>query len=367
MALQVGDPSLAGLDAGRLARVSEILREGYQKELYPGGVVWVCRKGVDALVDAVGHTDFSRETPVDEDTLFDLASVTKPVATATAMLLLAQDGCLHFGQTVGDFFPERSLPHLANVTLRHLLTHTSGLPAWKDLYSKGQTREQAIDELFRIPLIHDPGTTHVYSCMGYIMLSLVVQAASGQPIDVFCKNRIFDPLRMTDTMFNPPTNAGRAIAATDHCPMRKRKLVGEVHDGNAYVLGGVSGNAGLFSTAKDLARFCHSITFPSPSDQALSLAPSVAARMFANAIPEHIGGQSIGWFMSPNEMMPGGDFVSKAAIGHTGFTGTAIIVDPDYSLFCILLTNRVCRDDDGALFRHLRRRLFNAVMGAIVW
>lgn len=360
------DPAGAGFDEERLARAAGIVDEGAAADLYPGAALWVSRKGESALLHCVGHTSFSRKTRVDELTLFDMASVTKPMACASSVLLMCQDGLVHLGQTVGEFFPERTLPHLRDVTLHRLLTHTSGLPPWRDLYSNGQTREQAIDQLFAIPLEHAPGSHYAYSCMGYIMLSLVLEAVTGERIDQFARRRVFEPLGMRDTRFNPDAGSGGAIAATDHCPLRKREMVGEVHDGNAYVLGGISGNAGLFSTLEDSARFCHSITIGGVAGQELPFSPAVIKRMFANAIPEQIGGHTIGWFIFPNDMMPGGDLVSNAAIGHSGFTGTAIIIDPEHELCAVLLTNRVCSEDDGTRFRHLRRKVFNAVLGSIV-
>lgn len=360
------DPHRARLAPEGLRRVEALLDEGARDELYPGGVLWVSRGGVVALLHCVGHTDYSRQTPVDEKTLFDLASVTKPVAMASSMLLLCQDGAVHLGMPVTDFFPERKLPHLKNVTLHHLLTHTSGLPPWKDMYSKGQTREEAIDELFAIPLDHEPGEHYAYSCLGYIMLSLVLESVTGERVDTFARRRIFEPVGMLSTAYNPVAGEGVSIAATDHCPYRKRQLSGEVHDGNAYALEGVSGNAGLFSSVEDLARFCHNITPWASMDGESPFSLPVRRRMMANAIPERIGGQSIGWFMFPNDMLPAGDLVSKNAVGHSGFTGTAIVIDPDYELCAVLLTNRVCRDDDGLAFRHLRRRVFNAVLGCIV-
>lgn len=359
------DPAAAGFDPVRLRRAAEILEEGVREGLYPGGTVWVSRRGKDALVHSAGSTEFGGSVEADEHTLFDLASVTKPVATGSAMLLLAQEGRLHFGEPVTDFFSDRKLPHLAGVTLRHLLTHTSGLPAWRDLYSRGQTRDGAIDELFAIPPDNPPGTRHVYSCLGYIMLHLVAQEVSGQKFDAFCRERVFEPMGMRATMFNPPAD-GRAIAATDHCPARKRKLVGEVHDGNAWALGGVSGNAGLFSTAADLAVFCRSITSGATDGASGPLGPAALRKAFENALHPSVGGQSIGWFTASNDMLPAGDLASGEAVGHSGFTGTAVVIDPSYELFAILLTNRVCRDDDGLRFRHLRRRLFNAVIGSIV-
>lgn len=366
MAIVGSDAVSAGFDGNGLERTMEILDEGVEAGLYPGGAVWVSRRGVDALVYGVGVTRFGGDQRVDEHTVFDLASLTKPVACASAVLLLAQEGRLHLGTEVSAFFAERRLRHLAGVTLRHLLTHTSGLPAWKDMYSDGQDRARVIDELFDIPLAHQPSATYVYSCLGYIMLSLVVERVSGQALDAFCQDRIFGPLAMADTGYNPNTTAGRAIAATANCPLRKKELIGEVHDGNACALGGVSGNAGLFSTAGDLAIFCHSITSRRSEGPLSPLKPPALRGMYHNAISESVGGQTLGWFTYPNGMMCAGDLVSKAAISHSGFTGTAIIVDSEHDLFAILLTNRVCRNDDGSAFRDLRRRLFNSVVGAIV-
>ena len=172
---------------------------------------------------------------------------------------------------------------------------------------------------------------------------------------------------MDSTTFNPKPGRGGTIAATANCPLRKRQLVGDVHDGNAYALGGVSGNAGLFSTVTDVARFCRNITFSGERAQDLPFGPAAIRLIFSNALPESIGGQTLGgWFTYPNDMLPGGDFVSKAAIGHSGFTGTAIIIDPPQDLAAVFLTNRVCRDDDGTRFRHLRRRIFNAAVASIV-
>jgi len=361
------DPVKAGLDPRCLERAEAILNEGVERKLYPGGSAWIWRRGANALVCSAGATDYSGKSKVDENTLFDMASVTKAMSCATSMLLLAQDGLLDLSiRPLTSFFPDRNLPHLQGITLHHLLTHTSGLPAWKDMYSKGQTREQLIDELFSLPLANHVGTTHVYSCLGYITLSLVLEVAAGERIDTFAKRRIFEPLGMENTGYNPEAKPGRKIAATDHCPYRKRQLVGEVHDGNAFALEGVSGNAGLFSTAADAARFCEGLLAGRVAGGTFPLNPPVVRRLFTNAIPETIGGQTWGWFTWPNDMLAGGDFPSRSAIGHTGFTGTCVIVDPEYDMFAVLLTNRVCNNDDGLAFRHLRRTFFNAVFGSIV-
>lgn len=361
------DPVKAGFDPKGLEKAEAILNEGVKDKLYPGGTAWVWRKGVNAFICSAGAIDYSGKSKVDENTLFDMASVTKAVSCAPSVLMLAQDGLLDLSiRPVTSFFADRKLPHLEGIVLHHLLTHTSGLPAWTDMYSKGQTREQTIDELFAIPLSNRVGTTHVYSCLGYIMLSIVLEAVTGERIDTFAKRRIFEPLGMENTGYNPAAKAGRKIAATDNCPYRKRQLVGEVHDGNAYALEGVSGNAGLFSTATDVARFCERLLAGRKTGGVFPLNPPVVRKLFTNAIPETIGGQTWGWSIWPNDGLAGGDFTSRSAIGHTGFTGTCVIVDPDYEMFAVLLTNRVCSNDDGVAFRHLRRRFFNTVFGSIV-
>ncbi|MDH7601947.1 MAG: serine hydrolase domain-containing protein, partial [Armatimonadota bacterium] len=327
MNLVRNDASSAGMDPGRLQQAANLLEEGAQKGLYPGGVVWVERRGATVLVHSAGYVDFEQTAPVDQNTIYDLASVTKPVAMASSMLILCQQGRVHFGQLVTDFFPDRRLPHLKNVTLRHLLTHTSGLPPWKDMYSKGQSRQELIDELLAIPLDHEPGTHYAYSCLGYILLSVILEKITGIQLDEFASTHVFEPLEMHSTGFNPKAWSKFPIAATDNCPMRKCKLVGEVHDGNAYAMGGVSGNAGLFSSAADLAKFCRALVFAQSEAAGRSspfALPSLR-KVFENAIPESIGGQTIGWFTFPNDMMPGGDLVSRRAIGHSGFTGTAVV------------------------------------------
>lgn len=361
------DPGKAGFDPAGLERAEAILNEGVDRKLYPGGTVWIWRRGVNAMVCSAGTTDYSGKSKVDENTLFDMASVTKPVSCATTVLLLAQEGYFDCSiRSVKGFFPDRDLKHLEDVTLHHLLTHTSGLPAWKDLYSNGQTRAQEIDELFALPLVNPVGTKHVYSCMGYIMLSVVVEAVTGKRIDEIASKRIFAPLGMENSGYNPKPRPGLKIAATDNCPYRKCQMIGEVHDGNAYALEGVSGNAGLFSTSADLATYCRALLAGRECGGVFPLNPPVLKRMLTNAIPESIGGQTWGWFTWPNDMLAGGDFVSRSAIGHTGFTGTCVIIDPEQEAFAILLTNRVCNNDDGLAFRHLRRRFFNSVFGSIV-
>lgn len=364
--LKYTDPEKAGFDKRLLDEAANILDEGVGEGIYPGGVLWVARKGVTAKIHSTGYTDFDNKIPVDENTLYDLASLTKPIATASTILLMCRDGLLDLKVPITEYFPEWDIPHLENVTIHHLLTHTSGLPAWVDLYSNGQDRDQAIKELLNTPLVNEPGDEYKYSCLGYIILSLIAENVTGSRLDALADRYVFKPLDMLNTMYNPNKGKAHTIAATDNCPKREGKLIGEVHDGNAYILGGVSGNAGLFSNATDLAKYCHSITNTNASNSNVPFDSSVLSQMFTNMIPEKIGGQTYGWFTYPNDMLPGSGILSKCAIGHSGFTGTVVIIDPQNELFCIILTNRVCRQGDGECFMIQRRRVINAVMSAIV-
>jgi CubicO group peptidase (beta-lactamase class C family) len=342
-----------------------VVRRGWEEGLFPGAVYLIGRHGRVAVHEWIGHLDPEHERPISGDAIFDMASVTKPVSTAASLMLLLQRGELYLDDSVTSFFPGRTLPHLSGVTLRHLMTHTSGLPAWRDMYSKGQTREETIDLLLSTSLVNPIGAVYTYSCLGYIILGLVVESVSGMSLADFAARNIFRPLGMKDTGYNPNPSKHDRVARTLHCPARKRTLVGEVHDGSAWAMGGVSGNAGLFSTAEDLAEFCHTLLCGGVHHTDRLLAPLVTRQIFEILISPEIGGQSAGWFAYPNDMLPAGDLLSKRTIGHSGFTGTSVVIDPEQDLFVILLTNRVCRDDDGSAFRKCRRIFHNSVAQAI--
>lgn len=360
------DAKQAGLDEDKLAEAARLIDQGYDEEHYPGSVWLVARNGKIGMIHSCGYTDFEHTAKVDEHTLYDLASLTKPIATAPTILLMCRDGLLSLDQSAASFFPGKNVKHLENVTIHHLLTHTSGLPAWVDLYSNGQDRNQAIEDLLNTPLENEPGTHYTYSCLGYILLSLIAENVTKERFNVLTSRYVFKPLNMVNTMYNPGSNSGYTIAATDNCPKRKKKLIGEVHDGNANILGGISGNAGLFSCVTDLAIYCQCMAQQNKIDKNSPFDAKILRQMTISAIPESIGGQSYGWYTYLNDFMPGSDYVSKVAIGHTGFTGNVIIIDPSKEFYCIGLSNRVCRQDDGDSFRIHRRRVIKNVIGAIL-
>lgn len=362
------DSMPSGIDPNGLSRACGLVDEGLARGLYIGAALYVSRGGIMAALHCVGHTDETRAVPIDEHILFDLASLTKPMVTAPSMLLLDADGKLGLDQPVTDFLADRNVEHLKDVTPVHLLTHTSGLPAWRDLHGGVGTREHALDTLFATPLDFRPGTRYEYSCLGYILLGLVVEAVSGVDLSSYARGRIFERLGMRNTLFNPSPNG--SIASTGDCPRRGKIPKGVVHDLNAFTLGGVSGNAGLFGSVMDAALFCHSITLDRHSGVGSLWPPTIRNRIFANALAQGIGGHTLGgWFVHPNPLLPvslATESTIKATIGHSGFTGTAIIIEEDYELCSVLLTNRVCGPKDVMAFRALRRSVFDAVIGAIV-
>jgi CubicO group peptidase (beta-lactamase class C family) len=391
MRLETADPAELGLRPEKLAAAEELLVQGLESCDYTCAVYLLARHGRVAACGAMGKLGREEgDPPAALDTIFDMASVTKPVATATSLMILIERGILHLNQPVTDFFPDRRVPHLSGVTVKHLATHTSGLPAWRDLFSKEGTRQSAIDQLFQTPLEYPTGAKHVYSCLGYIMLGLVIEQASGIPLADFAAENVFAPLGMADSGFpavrdpenrdNPPKDKAHRIAPTANSRGRDRILVGEVHDENAWAMEGNSGNAGLFSTAPDLAVYAQMLLnggqlgepqrHGEHGDEGEQggvriLGPLSVVKMLTNRISPSIGGQSYGFFTAPNEMTPCGDLFSERSAGHTGFTGTSLLIDPEYDMFVILLTNRVYEKRDAPDFLRRRRLFHNVVASAI--
>ncbi len=357
------NPLDQSMDSDRLRVISDVLEEERQAGAFPGAVCAVSRGGKAVFLSCCGAMSPSRNRPVTPDTIFDMASVTKPMTAALLALRLVEQGRISLLQEVAEFFPERALPHLSGVTLRHLITHTSGLPAWVDLYTGTSTREEAVERLLSLPLAAAPGARYEYSCLGYILLGLVCERVGGGSLQEILRRDVWEPLGMADTGYCPAPEVAERIASTANCPARPRELVGEVHDGNAWRLGGISGNAGLFSTAPDVLRFCHVLM--GWEDGPRPLGRLALRRYTTGQIPPDLGGQSFGWFCQGNQMLPSGDLLPADLFGHTGFTGTMVLMSPSEELCIVLLTNRVCTDNDASKIRRTRRRVTNLVAAAL--
>lgn len=348
-------PEQIGLNPVKLAEAREVLINGFEAGEYTTAVYAIGLQGRVAASGALGH--FGDGEPTCEDSIFDIASLTKPIATASSLMILLEQGRIGLDQSVTDFF---CMPHLEGVTIEHLATHTSGLPAWQDMYSQGQSRDDLIEQLLHIPLENSPGEKYVYSCLGYIMLGLIIERVAGMSLSEFAAETIFRPLGMTDTGFNPPSEKTSRIVRTANCLGREQVLTGEVQDGNASAMDGISGNAGLFSTVGDLAVFAQTMLNGGEFEGTRILSRGSVEKMLTNRIDPLIGGQAIGFFTRPNEKLAFGNFFSDRVVGHTGFTGTSLLIDSAWDMFVILLTNRVFIKKDASDFLN-RRRLFYAV------
>ncbi len=361
----LSSPESLGFDSERLRRVDALLERGVTEGLFPAAVYAVVRHGKIAAQGAFGLAQPDADSPIPArfDTIFDMASITKPI-TATLLLQAVEAGQLHLGQRVADFLPEAAESPVGPVALRQLATHVSGLPPWKPLYTTEAS--SVLADILTTPLEAEPGTRYAYSDLGYILLGEILTRVTGMTLDRLAQERIFTPLGMASTGFCPDTALHLSIAATANCAWRAGQiLVGEVHDANAHRLGGVAGHAGLFSNAPNMIRFALAFRNTVP-EHLPPLGPRARRLAETNQVDPTIGGHSIGWFTVPNGMLPRGDLLSERAFGHTGFTGTLLLFDPELDLTLLLLTNRVYQSGDGTGVLRLRRLFANLIAGSLI-
>ena len=277
---------------------------------------------------------------MDKDTIFDLASISK-IFTTTAAMMLYEDGHFDLDDPVATYIPEFAQNGKGDVTIRQLMTHTSGFTAWVPLYTIGESREDRLQYVFQYPLANSPGTKYTYSDLNMITLGEIIERISGKGLDEYIKENITGPLDMKDTMYNPSEKLKKRIAATEYQPGINRGLVwGEVHDENAWSLDGVAGHAGVFSTANDLAKLAHMYVNDGRYGGKQLLQPETVQLLVENQIPEFPGNDhGLGWELSQIWYMDG--LSEDSTLGHTGYTGTSIVINKNNDTIAILLTNRV--------------------------
>lgn len=299
-------------------------------------------------------------TAVGADTRYDLASLTKVVATLPAVLALASEGELELDAPVRRFIASAGWfqqPSLGDATVRQLLTHTSGLPNWVPLFARASSRLTALANALQTPLAHPTGTL-VYSDPGFITLGAIVERVTGQRLDRFVEARLYGPLGMHATRFGPLE--GVQVAATEHCGWRNRLLEGEVHDENAWTLDGVAGHAGLFSTADDLGRYARSWLRRDP----LIASDALLIEATREAVHSARDRRGLGWLL-PGPDTSSGSRLGAGAYGHTGFTGTSLWIDPERNLAFVLLCNAVHpHRERGAGMRELASAFHDAATAA---
>jgi beta-N-acetylhexosaminidase len=328
----------------KLKPAYDVLDRAVADHAFPGGVLAVGLRG-ELHLHAFGRQTYDATSPVvTPDTIYDAASLTKAVVTTTLVAMQVEAGRIALDLPVARYIPEwNSGPTpewRKGVTVRHLLTHASGLPAHKDYFLTIHARREAIADICNEPLEYEPGTKTVYSDLGFILLAAILERVTGRTVDQLARDRIFAPIGMTNTLFNPPKAlVGRIAPTEDDSTYRKRLLRGEVHDENAFAMGGVAGHAGMFATAPDLAAFCQMLLNGGMYAHERLLTRATLAQFTA---PQPLAARSrtLGW-MVPTGDSTSGRYFSERSFGHLGFTGTSIWIDPDRQLFVILLTNRV--------------------------
>ncbi len=349
----------------RLARVDRALDRAIDAAELSGAVVLARmeREGEVLRHESVRGLAVSRpeRLPMARDTIFDLASLTKVLATTSAVMLLVERGAATLDDPVAKHLPAFAERGKDAVTLRHLLTHSAGLRPWRAYHElllererkKGErllgtarAKEWVMDSICRSALLHEPGAAAVYGDLNFIILGAVVEALCGEPLDAFCRANLFEPLAMRDTFFastladTAKPAAKRRMAATENCPWRERILWGEVHDPNASALGGVAGHAGLFGTADDLMRFAEALLQAWHGDAAPL--PTARLREFATRQELPPGSSwALGWDTPSESNSSSGQHFSRESIGHLGFTGTSLWIDLPARAVVVMLCNRV--------------------------
>jgi uncharacterized protein YbbC (DUF1343 family)/CubicO group peptidase (beta-lactamase class C family) len=359
--------SASDLGEAQLAPLASVIEEAIRTGRCPGAVVLVGQQGRVVYRRAFGNRAVvPQQVRMTPDTIFDLASLTKVIATTTAVMQLVERGMISLEDPVADYWPEFKAHGKEDITVRELLTHYSGLRPDLDLKPEWSGYETALPMIVEETPVAVPGMRFIYSDINFETLGEIVRRVSGQPLDVFCAQNIFQPLGMKDTFFSPPPAVHDRIAPTQYQYGETGKMLwGEVHDPTAYNMGGVAGHAGLFSTADDLAIFAQMLLNGGTYAGARVLSPLTVEKMTTpQAPPDAMILRGLGWDIDSPYASNRGELYPLGSYGHTGWTGTSIWIDPVSRTYVILLTNRVHPDGKGDVVG-LRTRVASVVAAAL--
>lgn len=368
--------------------VEEAFNEAVAQGVFPGAVVLVAKGDEIAFERAFGCRSLAPEkTPMQSDTIFDLASLTKPLATAIAMMLLVREKKIRLEDRVTRFFPNFGVFGKTHVTFRHLLAHCSGLPAWKPYYEdivKGEkdgrinfvasraAKSYVFERIHREKPIAPPGIQSLYSDLGFMLLGEVVEEISGWTLDRYCQDKIFRPTGLRSTSFVDLTQlrmrrlqpAKEMIAPTENCVWRKKMLCGEVQDDNAYAMGGVAGHAGLFSSARDINSLLRRLNRCLRGEDPFAPAPLVR-EFFTRDQTVRGSTYALGWDTPSAENSSSGTHFSPSSVGHLSFTGTSVWWDQEKDCHVILLSNRVHPSRANDKIKSFRPYIHDLIMKAL--
>ena len=353
----------------------DLMQRGVQNSVFPGGVLLVAKEGRVVFFEAFGLARLTPERPMTTGTIFDLASLTKPLATSVALMLLVQQARLNLDQVLGSAIADFSGTNKQYITIRQLLSHTSGLPDYRPYYKelvelppserKGSLRALLLSE----KLIHEPGQACLYSDVGFMILDWVVEVTAQKPLNYFAEESVYGPLGLKHLFFIPLGVAeGRddqPYAATEDCPWRGKILDGEVHDDNAYALGGVAGHAGLFGTAQDVYGLLKELLNVYEGKPNNGLFRRNVVQTFLERQTDS-GSWALGFDTPTRPDSSSGQYFSDQSVGHLGFTGTSCWVDLLKGVIVILLTNRIHPNRENERIKAFRPLLHDTVMDSIL-
>ena len=349
--------------------IDDLLKEELNKATFPGAVLGIVTDEKMIYKKAFGLAQSEgKKRDMKIDTVFGLASLTKVVATTSSIMKLIEDGKINLWDYLKEYFPE--IPEdKEEITIYHLLTHTSGYQAIVELWEKDLDYDQKIDYILNLSLENKIGEVVNYSDPNFILLGELIRRVSAKNLHEYTQTEIFAPLQMKRTAFNPLDNLADLrkdeIAATEYCSWRERMIIGEVHDENCYSLGGISGHAGLFSNIDDLSSFVMMLLNKGRLGNKRIFSELTVNTMIQNWTKSLNENRALGWDLRNNFRSSGGILFSDKAFGHTGFTGTSIWIDPKLKIGVILLTNRVHPSRDNVQIISLRPRLHNLIASTL--
>lgn len=349
-------------------RAFHVLRDGISQRAFPGAAVAITHQGKLIAYKGLGHFTYDATSPaVTAETIYDLASVTKVIATTTACMILYDRGLFKLEQPLVELLPGFAESGAGQkdarrqVTLRLLLAHSSGLPAYVKLFQTAHNKDELLAQALQVPLTAAPGTRAEYSDIGFILLGEALQKLSGESLDQFCRREVFAKLNLGHTCFNPPAGLKPAIPPTeDDRTFRHRFIQGEVNDENASVMGGVAGHAGCFSTVLDVSVFAQCML-----QGGSPLVKKETLEIFTRRQDSPPGtSRALGWD-TPSQPSQSGKYFSSRSYGHLGYTGTSLWIDPDRQLSVTLLTNRTWPDRGSQSIKQIRPAFHDAVIEAL--
>jgi serine-type D-Ala-D-Ala carboxypeptidase len=343
------------------SRAFNILAGALEEKAFPGAATAITHSGKLVALKALGQFTFdATSAAVEAESIFDLASLTKVVATTTMAMILYERGFLDLEMPIVRVLPEfrGDDPRRREITFRQLLAHSSGLPAYERLFLRTKSRDELVREAFAVPLKPHPETHAEYSDVGFILLGVALERIGSESLDRFCQREIFGPLAMSQTAFNPPeVSKTRTLPTANDQTFRKRIIQGEAQDENASVMGGVAAHAGLFSTASEVAMFANALV-----NGGAPLVRPETVGLFTQRQSSPTGtSRALGWD-TPSTPSQSGKYFSRLSYGHLGYTGTSLWIDPERNVSVTLLTNRTWPDCNNQAIKEIRPAFHDAVM-----